>query len=715
MRHGRTLLAALGMAALACSAAAAQPVVTGSSGWAWSDPRPQGEDLADVRFSGAVGFTAGAFGTVLRSDDAGTTWRAVPSGTTAGLTRIGDPVSGLPVVSGGCAVRVLREGAAALTRVALSATDDSCPSPVVATSFTDAANGVTVLQDGSVFVTADGGRTLSRMTGLPSTASTGGVDVPADIVAVGPTRAFAVVNTFVYRTVDGGRSWTRAAAAFRPLRDITFVSATVGFAVGDEGWVLRTGDGGETWARVPGNPPLIGLQRVACGSPEVCLVTVGSSQILRTTDGGANFTAITPAERAVRAVAFQSPSRAVAVGDGGLIAVSDDAGVTWRTLGSRALSPVTRLAAQPSGEFLAVGPRFLARSADAGGTWTPFAVSSAAAVISLSFPDPANGYALDTERTLFRTANGGGSWQILDPGAGGTPHTVLAPSPTRVVLVAGRQVRRSTDAGATFRTRSIPLARGARITDAALAGSHLVVWGRTALLVSPDAGATWRRVPLPVVARRRVALREVSCPGARTCWIVTTGGRVLVTTTQGRRWADVTAATGRARIGSLAAASGRRAYLALASSGWDNRGNGWVLATADGGASWNPQLVGRLPLVDVATSPRGDLALDQGSRVFVTTTGGAAATASVLTLRTTRAAFRRPTVVTLRGSLRPAGGGETVVVVGSDGSTRRTRVASSGSFTVAVRVRATTSFVAQWGGDGDRSGDGSPVVTIRRR
>ena len=39
-------------------------------------------------------------------------------------------------------------------------------------------------------------------------------------------------------------------------------------------------------------------------------------------------------------------------------------------------------------------------------------------------------------------------------------------------------------------------------------------------------------------------------------------------------------------------------------------------------------------------------------------------------------------------------------------------VTGSGTFTTAYRVSRTTTFVAQWRGDADNNGDGSPPVRV---
>lgn len=76
--------------------------------------------------------------------------------------------------------------------------------------------------------------------------------------------------------------------------------------------------------------------------------------------------------------------------------------------------------------------------------------------------------------------------------------------------------------------------------------------------------------------------------------------------------------------------------------------------------------------------------------------------------------MRRPTSITIRGRLRGAQGGEQVTLYTSGAPARVLTVASSGSFTATLTVRRTTTFVAQWAGDGLRSGDGTPALVVRR-
>ena len=74
MRLAAVLAVAAGAVAAAVPAAASASVQVGSSGWQWGNPLPQGNTLRSMSFAGNDGYAAGAFGTLLRTTDGGSTW-----------------------------------------------------------------------------------------------------------------------------------------------------------------------------------------------------------------------------------------------------------------------------------------------------------------------------------------------------------------------------------------------------------------------------------------------------------------------------------------------------------------------------------------------------------------------------------------------------------------------------------------------------------------
>lgn len=155
------------------------------------------------------------------------------------------------------------------------------------------------------------------------------------------------------------------------------------------------------------------------------------------------------------------------------------------------------------------------------------------------------------------------------------------------------------------------------------------------------------------------------------------------------------------------------AYLTVDGSFPPARNFPTLLRTADGGATWNPQGTDRE--LKIVSSSGIDYAIDPAGDLFTTTTGGVSGAPSVVTVRASTPTIRGRTKVTLTGKLTPAVQGAQVVVSASDRGQRTVTVAANGRFTATFTISRTTTFVAQWGGDRTRAGDGSLAVTIRRR
>jgi photosystem II stability/assembly factor-like uncharacterized protein len=709
-----TALLTLGFAASTDAA-----VSSGHSGWSWGDPAPQGNDIHGIEFTGARGYAAGNFGTLLRSEDAGATWAGLSTGITQDLARVRIIDADSLVIAGGCAVRRSDDAGQTFTRLPWTASDLRCAGNIASLHFPSSDVGYLLVQNGTVLRTADAGKTWTRKTAVPDTSSTGGTAQPTDIFFTSVDTGVATTSIGrIYRTVDGGNSWTLAGGTpnSTALNGISFFDANTGYAVGGAGLVLATTNGGTSWTPKSTGGGL-DLSSIHCATATSCLVTVSTGErLLRTLTGGDVFESVTPSTQKIFAAAFSSPTRAVAGGALGTTVVSDDAGVTWRAVGSRLSDDFTRLRATSPSLAFAIGENgALARSADGGATWTNLGVSTSANVVDAAFPSQNTGYALDSAGTVLRTDNGGASWEILDTGTTSRPGSLLAFDANRVLLFGPRGVRRSTNGGDSFnRVRQRAIAK-ASVSDFDRAGSTVFAFGFKALYASTTGGKSWKKLKLPP---GRSGLASIDFVTARRGFALTLDGRLWQTANAGRRWRDVPG-IGNDSAFELAFTDARNGYAAIRDFG--GRFNGYVLRTSDGGKTWQPQLVDNDGIVEgglVATGTNSALLLTLSDSLFATTTGGQAGSTSSLTLKTKKRKLRKRTTIKVTGRLSGAEGGEQVVVAMRGAKLNKWRqqvvtAAANGSFTTSWKVGGTSYFVAQWSGDDARAGDGSNLLTVK--
>ncbi|WP_412060314.1 WD40/YVTN/BNR-like repeat-containing protein [Rubrivirga sp. IMCC45206] len=259
---------------------------------------------------------------------------------------------------------------------------------------------------GTVVKTTDGGATWQAVP-----VTTPGADTLQfrDVVALDATTAWALsigngASSQIAKTTDGGATWRtvyQATDADAFYDCLGMWDAQRGVAYGDsyDGRLrlLTTADGGDSWRPVPASAlPAPAEGEGGFAASGTCVATRGAgrawiatgnadpARILRTTDGGASWTAATlpivAGEAAgATSVTFRDDRNGVAVG-GDLavrddvldtVAITSDGGATW-TLGGALPFPGAAYGAAyvpGSDALLAVGPGGAGLSRDDGRTW----------------------------------------------------------------------------------------------------------------------------------------------------------------------------------------------------------------------------------------------------------------------------------------------------------------------------------------------------------
>ncbi|MEA2273652.1 MAG: hypothetical protein QOI98_2360, partial [Solirubrobacteraceae bacterium] len=495
----RVLVVAAALAAvfsLATASVAAGSVKTPHSGWLWGNPLPQGKTLYDIAFTGSRGYAVGDFGTVLRTDDGGATWLGLSTGLSTDLRHVRVIAPDSFVAAGGCALRRSDDAGASFQRLPWTASDVRCSSSIAAVFFPSSTIGYLMLDNGNILRTSDGGQTWSRRTAVPQTRATkpSSPAQPSDLYFIDEDTGIAAIGAgVVFRTKDGGNTWTLVANPPRAIRGVWFADPSNGFAVGDEGRVIKTVNGGETWDGLPLPPTKDDLLSIRCADASTCLVTTrGGHELLRTTDGGATFTSISPATKKLGAAVYASQDRAVAVGESGTTVLSNDAGDTFGPIGG-ALGGAFRAlrASSPSVAYAFGVAGSLTRTTDGGRTWVEMDAATSDDVVDVSFPQASTGFALDAVGQLLRTDNGGKSYEILNTGATRPPDSVVAVDRRRVMLVGPVGIRRSTNGGTSFHAVHQHGITHAGFGEADNLGDFAFAWGTRAAATSTNGGKNW--------------------------------------------------------------------------------------------------------------------------------------------------------------------------------------------------------------------------------
>ena len=206
-----------------------------------------------------------------------------------------------------------------------------------------------------------------------------------DAAAAGSRLVVVGERGHVLTSNDGGARWTQAQVPTRALLTAVHMhDERIGWAVGHDAVILRTGDGGATWRMVHHAPeeerPLLD---VWFRDDRTGFAVGAYGYFLATRDGGDTWTsraiseddfhlnALVPAEGKRTESQRPDSQQLYIAAEAGVVYRSDDGGGTWRELPSPYAGSWFGALALGEDEVLLMGLRgHLFRSEDAGESWT---------------------------------------------------------------------------------------------------------------------------------------------------------------------------------------------------------------------------------------------------------------------------------------------------------------------------------------------------------
>lgn len=439
------------------------------------------------------------------------------------------------------------------------------------------------------------------------------------------TRDYGGPSSGIYRSTDGGDTWTRLAgglpeppvevgrigiaiSASDPQVVVASYSDPAGFAMG----FYRSTDGGDTWTLLP-RDPLDGdssfawwFGRVWVDPTDPLAVWVAGLQLHRSDDGGGSWSVAGGMHVDHHAMCFD-PADADVIwegNDGGLYR-SDDGGASW--------SHVTQV---PDNQLY---------------------------TIEVHPDEPLETFGGMQDHGVARTSGTPGGWSVILGGDG--QYTIVDPQATQVIYAETQYgvLRRSTNGGSSWSTATSGIASGDRknwqtpvVVDPTGPGypNTRLYYGANRLYRSTNAASTWTVVSSDLsdgpggsggVTFGTITTVAVSPADSATIYAGTDDGNVWVTSNYAASWQPAGAGLPKRWVTRLVAdpADPLVAYATFSGLRW-NEPLSHVFRTLDRGVSWD-DISGDLPDV-----PVNDLAVDPANPavLFVATDVGVFATAS---------------------------------------------------------------------------------------
>lgn len=258
----------------------------------------------------------------------------------------------------------------------------------------------------------------------------------------------ATYRSYLYRTIDGGRSWTVEQPNFAqglvgrvPPQDMTFITPQIGWAplnsgpMGLPAGLLVTRDGGKTWT-VVGDQWSWSLNAVSLLSESVGFAAgdngdLSQGFLVKTTDGGQTWTQLLPSLTPTGMVDFVGARHGFGVGstsDPRALLITSDGGTSWFKQSELPANPLGLSFVKVQIGHVVVSPRSggattvqILRTTDGGRNWhvqaqlaTPWPWGTALPYVK--FFDQSHGVlVLDgpSRSVLKETNDGGTTWRSI--------------------------------------------------------------------------------------------------------------------------------------------------------------------------------------------------------------------------------------------------------------------------------------------------------------
>lgn len=199
------------------------------------------------------------------------------------------------------------------------------------------------------------------------------------------------------------------------INDVQMIDANTGYAIGENGTVLKTVDGGISWSLLIATTAQQ-LNAIHFINAQEGFVVGVNGFVAHTTNGGSSWTNQNLTGSDFNAITFADALHGVIVGNGGAAYYTDDAGATWNAATTGALTAHLNAVYLVGSTGYFVGNAATAyKTTDYGVNWQALTVGVTADNLNdVYFQDLSTGWAIGDNGTIVKTKDGGATWFIGD-------------------------------------------------------------------------------------------------------------------------------------------------------------------------------------------------------------------------------------------------------------------------------------------------------------
>jgi photosystem II stability/assembly factor-like uncharacterized protein len=364
-------------------------------------------------YNSQIGYIVGANGIVLSTIDGGTNWTLKTLGNSLNITSVfADPISQGQTawLTTPSSVYKTTDGGTTWTVTNSSQTgiNDISFYGQMTGFIACSANGNASV----VFKTTDGGTTWTSVT-LPTTV--GGLGIYT-LYYSGSTVYCGGTYMQLYKSTDNGTNWTKVNDLSPSQGDniygVSFTSSTQdGWAVANNGRILKSADGGETWTGQTSGVASL-LVSVNAFSTQAVWACGASGVILATTNGGSAWSSQTSGvSTTLYDIKFNTASNGLCVGDQGKILKTTNGGSTWTAVTTNTTNVLRYIYYASASVVYVVGHGgIMLKSTDGGSTWSALTTGVSTNLLGVHFTSTTEGYICGASGVIKKTTDGGTNW-----------------------------------------------------------------------------------------------------------------------------------------------------------------------------------------------------------------------------------------------------------------------------------------------------------------